>query len=253
MKVVCVIPARYASSRFPGKPLALLANHPMIEWVYRRALKARKIDQVMVATDDERIANAVKKFGGNVCMTPSNLASGTDRVAMAVEGMEADVVINLQGDEPLVDPRLLDALAQVFEERPEVKIATPIAKIHDTRELTDPNLVRVAIDHQGFALFFTRSIIPYLRDVADQSRWIEQFPFYKHIGIYAYRKDFLLTLTKIPPGPLEMAEKLEQLRVLENGYRIFTVKTAYQSHSVDTPDDLKRVNALIKKERIGIS
>ncbi|NOX88079.1 MAG: 3-deoxy-manno-octulosonate cytidylyltransferase [Calditrichaeota bacterium] len=248
MNVICVIPARYGSTRFPGKPLTLIGQKPMIRWVYERAVTAAKIDRVLVATDDERIASAVRSFGGEAVLTPSELPSGTDRVAAAVKDENADVVINLQGDEPFVKADLLDALVQVFEDHPEVQIATPIKRIESDHDLFDPNLVRVVKDKNGWALFFTRATIPYLRDIEDRAKWLNNFPFFKHVGIYAYRKDFLMKMTHWSQSSLEKAEKLEQLRVLENGGKIFTIETDYESVSVDTPEDLKKVNKIIEKE-----
>ena len=249
MNVWCVIPARYGSTRFPGKPLALIGDKPMIQWVYEKALQAKSIDRVLVATDDRRILQTVQDFGGQAVMTPSELPSGTDRVAFAVKDEAVDVVINLQGDEPFVQPELLDALADVFAQRDDVHLATPVKRITRYEELIDPNLVRVVIDKDGWALYFTRSVIPYLRDVPEQSAWPEHFPFFKHVGIYAYRKEFLLEFTEWASGALEQAERLEQLRVLENGRKIFTVQTEYESFSVDTPQDLKKINQLLTQKK----
>ncbi len=250
MKTLCVIPARYGSSRFPGKPLALIGSKPMIQWVYENAVQAKSIDTVLVATDDERIVRAVEDFGGRAVLTPSELPSGTDRVAYVARDETADVVINLQGDEPFVQPLLLDRLARVFEERDDVELATPVARINEIAQLTDPNLVRVVRDREGWALYFSRAVIPYLRDVADIAQWPQHFPFYKHVGIYAYRKAFLLEFTRWAPGLLEQAERLEQLRVLEHGKRIFTVETDYESLSVDTPDDLRKVNEILIEKTV---
>lgn len=249
MKIWCVIPARYASSRFPGKPLAKIGSKPMIQWVYEKAVQAQSIDRVLVATDDERILNTVQNFGGQAVMTPSSLPSGTDRVAYAVCNEDVDVVINLQGDEPFVQPQLLDALAQVFKERDDVQLATPVKRITNFEDLTDANLVRVVRDKDGWALYFSRSVIPFLRDVPNQKDWPQQFPYFKHIGIYAYRKPFLLQFTEWPPARLEQAEKLEQLRVLENGHRIFTIETDYESLSVDTPEDLGKINQILNEKQ----
>jgi 3-deoxy-manno-octulosonate cytidylyltransferase (CMP-KDO synthetase) len=249
MNIWCVIPARYGSTRFPGKPLALIGDKPMIQWVYEKAVQAKSIDRVLVATDDRRILQTVQSFGGQAVMTPSELPSGTDRVAFAVKNEAVDVVINLQGDEPFVQPELLDALAHVFVHRNDVHLATPVKRITRYEELVDPNLVRVVIDKEGWALYFTRSVIPYLRDVAEQSEWPEHFPFFKHVGIYAYRKPFLLEFTTWPPARLEQAERLEQLRVLENGRKIFTVQTEYESLSVDTPQDLEKLNQRLNQKK----
>lgn len=251
MKTICVIPARYASTRLPGKPLSPIAGKPMIRWVYERAKSAQLIDRVLVATDSVQIATVVADFGGQAVLTDPALPSGTDRVAAAVKDEDADIVINLQGDEPFIAPGLLDEMVKVFRDN-EVQMATPVKAICSAEELIDPNLVRVARDKNGYALFFSRSVIPYLRDVTDRNGWFKQFRFYKHIGIYAYRRDFLFVITQLPESGLEKAERLEQLRVLENGYRIFTVETDYQSLSVDTPEDLQKVNEMIDKKLIRI-
>jgi len=247
MKFVCVIPARYASSRLPGKPLALIGGKPMVQHVYERAAGAAKIDEVIVATDDRRILDAVQEFGGKAVMTDPALPSGTDRVYQAIKDQpDVDVVINLQGDEPFIEPQLLNQLCAVFEEQPEVRIATPIKRIKEAADLENPNLVRVTRDKNGFALYFTRSVIPYLRDEKERALWHERAPFYKHVGIYSYRKDCLAELTALEQSSLEQIEKLEQLRFLENGYRIYTLITDYESLSVDTADDLEKVNRFIK-------
>jgi len=251
MIAICVIPARYGSTRFPGKPLAKILNKPMIRWVYEQAQKANKFEKVLVATDDKRIAQVVQAFGGEVCMTPSDLPSGTDRVALAVKNLQADVVVNLQGDEPLVSPHLLDRLVEVFETKPEIEVATPLKKITKIEDLSNPNLVRVVKDNNNFALYFTRSIIPFLRDVPEQQNWLNHFSFFKHVGIYAYRKNFLLKLTSLSQGSLEKAEKLEQLRILEHGHKIYTIETDYESVSVDTPQELEHLNQMLKKQTKG--
>ena len=249
MKVICIIPARYQSQRFPGKPLALIGKHPMIEWVYQRARQTKAISAVIVATDDQRIYEAVEAFGGQAVMTPVDLASGSDRVAYVAREYKADVIINLQGDEPLITSEVLESVCAVFN-RENVMMATPVKKITQSRELTDPNLVRVVIDRDHNALYFTRSIIPYLRDFQDQISWINHFSFFKHIGLYAYQRSFLLELSQWPCGYLEKAERLEQLRVLENGYKIKTVETDYNALSVDTPDDLVYINHYIQEHNI---
>ncbi len=251
MNAICVIPARYASTRFPGKPLVKILDKPMIQWVYQRAKKARGFQQVLVATDDQRIAEVVRQFGGQVRLTPPDLTSGTDRVAKAVEDLDVDIVVNLQGDEPLIQPELLDELIAVFEKHSEVQVATPIKRITHLADLVNPNLVRVVKDKNNYALYFTRSIIPYLRDIPEQHEWIEKFTYYKHVGIYAYRKQFLIKLSHWNKGKLEMAEKLEQLRILEHGYKIFTLETDYESISVDTPEDLDNVIKRLKANEEG--
>ena len=249
MTSVCVIPARFASSRLPGKPLAKIGNKPMIQWVYEQAVKADKIDRVIVATDHADIEKEVESFGGEVVMTDPELASGTDRVAAAVQKIDTDIVINLQGDEPFVEPELLNKLVSAFSDS-EIYMATPIRKIESLEDLNDPNLVRVVKDVNNYALYFTRNVIPYLRD-HNKKEWINKFKYFKHVGIYAYRLTFLNILTTLSVSELEKAERLEQLRVLENGYRIYTIETDYDSMSVDTPEDLIKVNQLLENKKIG--
>lgn len=251
MNVVCIIPARYQSSRFPGKPLANICGHPMIEWVYRRAEAAGVFSRVLVATDDARIQSVVEDFGGNAEITPSELPSGTDRVAFLAKNLNADIFVNLQGDEPLISPQVLKKVCEPFSD-PMVRMSTPVKKVSDVAALADPNLVRVAVDRNGDALYFSRSVIPYLRDETEQKSWMTKFDFLQHIGIYAYRKNFLLKLTELPVGKLESAEKLEQLRVLENGYKIRTVLTDYVSVSVDTRGDLEQVTKYIETNKLNV-
>ena len=251
MKTLCVIPARFASTRLPGKPLALIAGKPMIQWVYERAKQADLIDKVVVATDNNKIDAVVREFGGQVVMTPENLPSGTDRVAYVAQKENAEIVINLQGDEPFVSTELLNKMVQVFS-NPEIEMATPVKKITEPGDLKNPNLVQVVRDNKHFALYFSRSIIPYVRDIEKREDWINKQDFYKHIGIYAYRKHLLIKLTNLPQSGLESAEKLEQLRALENGIQIYTVETAYESVGVDTKEDLELVNNLIKHNKYEI-
>lgn len=247
---ICVIPARYASSRLPGKPLALIAGKPMVQWVYERALQAQMISRVLVATDHELIQRVVESFGGEVILTSPELASGTDRVAAVIKDLKADIILNLQGDEPFISPELLDQMVKPFGDL-SIDMATPVKKIDKAAELVDPNLVRVVRDKYNYALYFTRAVIPHVRD-EEEGNWLKSHEFFKHIGIYAYRKDFLLKLTQLPVSTLEKAEKLEQLRVLENGYRIYTVETCYDSISVDTEEDLKRVNQLLVNGKLNV-
>lgn len=244
MKTICVIPARYASSRLPGKPLANIAGKPMIQWVYEQAAKADNIDNVIVATDNESIIEAVENFNGDAVMTDPQLPSGTDRVYAAIKTENADVIINLQGDEPFVSEKLLNELVKVFDD-PDVQIATPIKKIDDEQELRNPNVVKVVRDTSGYALYFSRATIPFIRDT--DKDWISNHSFYKHVGIYAYRKSCLEKLTQLHQSSLEQSERLEQLRFLENGFKIYTIVTDYNSISVDTEDDLKKVNALVAR------
>ncbi|MDR2848468.1 MAG: 3-deoxy-manno-octulosonate cytidylyltransferase [Bacteroidales bacterium] len=241
MKIIGIIPARYASTRFPGKPLAKIQDRSMIEWVYRRAVKV--FPHTAVATDDERIANEVKHFGGTVVMTSPAHATGTDRCAEALlklqqlYGETADVVVNIQGDEPFVDAGLLLQLANCFEDDT-VDIATAVRKITDEHELFNPNCVKAVVSATGRAMYFSRSTIPHLRGT-EQSEWLSRHDFYLHLGLYAYRADVLAQLTQLPPSTLEKAESLEQNRWLENDYRIKVIPTKAGSFSIDTPEDLQ--------------
>jgi 3-deoxy-manno-octulosonate cytidylyltransferase (CMP-KDO synthetase) len=237
MKAIGVIPARFASSRLPGKPLAEIAGKTMIEHVYRRALEAKSLSAVYVATDDARIQEAVLQFGGNAVMTREDHRSGTDRIAEAVAEMDVDVVVNVQGDEPLLDPAEIDAVVAPFGERPDLMMSTAATPIADPRDVMDPSVVKVVLDVRGDALYFSRLPIPFYRS-GDRGHL-------KHIGLYAYRKAFLPIYAGLAPTPLEQSEQLEQLRVLENGYRIHVVLTDKDAISVDTPEDLERVRALM--------
>ena len=235
-RTVAVIPARYASTRFPGKPLALLCGQPMIRRVYERVQKTTGLDDVLVATDDKRIEAAVQSFGGKCVMT-GECRTGTDRVCQAVREMDADVVLNVQGDEPLIEPQCLGQLLEVFSDSA-VEMATLRRALAEGEDL-DPNVVKLVCALNGDALYFSRSPIPFPRGKA--------CPRFAHVGVYAYRKKFLEELTSMPSTPLELAESLEQLRVLENGHRIRTVLTAHRSIGVDTPEDLKQAEARLSQ------
>jgi len=251
MKIICVIPARYASTRFPGKPLADIDGHPMISWVYHRAKTVAEFHDVIVATDDKRIYDYVKSFNGHVIMTPNDLKSGTDRVAFVTKDLKVDVVVNLQGDEPLIAPQILSQVCKVFRDE-KVYMATPVKKVNNAIEFDNKNAAWVVKDNNGDALYFSRAVIPPIHKNEKKSDWLNHSSFYKHIGIYAYRKDFLLKLTKLPRIGLEKAEDLEQLRVLENGYKIRCVETDYQAINVDVPGDIDKVIKEIKKNNIKL-
>lgn len=241
MKILCVIPARYASTRLPGKPLADIAGKPMICRVYDRAAQAKCLTGVVVATDDRRIAEAVEKAGGAVMMTSPDHPTGTDRLAeVAAAYPDMELIINVQGDEPLIEPSLIDELAAVFEGEASLPMATVMTPMEDPAEQQDPNNVKVVADQKGYALYFSRSLLPYPRRAGRAA-------VFKHIGIYAYRRDFLLRYAKMAPTPLEQAESLEQLRVLENGYPIRVIRTDRRFVGVDTPEDLARVNAIYRE------
>ena len=240
MKVLCVIPARYASTRLPGKPLKDIAGNPMICRVYDRASEAEKIAAAIVATDDERIYEAVRQHGGKAVMTRKDHPTGTDRLAEVAEKYpDVDLIINVQGDEPLIEPSLIDELAAAFEEDAALQMATVCTEIQDKEEQENPNNVKVVMDKNGYALYFSRSLMPYPRHAGT--------PVYKHIGIYAYKRDFLLRYAKMEETPLEHAESLEQLRALENGYRIKVIKTPYRFVGVDTEEDLAKVNEIFRQ------
>uniref|UniRef100_A0A7V4G9T8 3-deoxy-manno-octulosonate cytidylyltransferase n=1 Tax=Desulfobacca acetoxidans TaxID=60893 RepID=A0A7V4G9T8_9BACT len=243
MKTIALIPARYGSSRFPGKPLADLHGKPLIQRVYEQARKVSGLAAIYVATDDERIRDCVLGFGGQALMTRSDHPSGSDRLAEAASllGLNPlDVVVNVQGDQPLFPPHLVTYLAGLFEKDCSLVMATPARRVTDTAQAADPNVVKVVMDHRGLALYFSRSPIPYFRDG-------ERPYFFRHIGIYAYRVDFLRTFVTLPPGRLEQAEKLEQLRALEYGFPIRVVETNGDTLEVDTPEDLARAAAYFRE------
>lgn len=251
LTVVGIIPARYGSSRLPGKPLLELCGKPIVQHVYERAKQASLIDEVIVATDDERISAVVRKLGGTAVMTPSNLQSGSDRVAFVAKNLHADIIANIQGDEPLIEPHMIDETIQVLLDDEAVEVSTPVRKIGSHEELMNPNIVKVVLDKNNFALYFSRSSIPFLREPVVQavgSGWIKLHDFYKHIGLYVYRKNFLLAFTEWDRSALERAEQLEQLRILEHGHRIKCVITGYDSFSVDTKEDFERIQKMIKTD-----
>jgi 3-deoxy-manno-octulosonate cytidylyltransferase (CMP-KDO synthetase) len=246
LQVVAVIPARFASSRFPGKPLAELDGRPMIEHVYRRVAAAPLVSRVIVATDDLRVADAVRRFGGEVRLTREDHPSGTDRLAEVATTLDCDVVVNVQGDEPLIDPRAIGEAVAPFAADPSMQVTTLRCRIVDPADLANPNIVKVVVDRGGYALYFSRASVPYVRD--PRGGWP---PLYKHIGLYAYRRTALLVLAALEPTPLERAERLEQLRALEHGIRIRAVETTYDSIGVDTPEDLEQVRRLMAAPASG--
>ena len=237
-KILGVIPARFGSTRFPGKVLALLSSKTVLQHVYERACQSRYLSSVIVATDDQRVYEAARGFGANVRMTRADHISGTDRVAEVASTEESAVVVNIQGDEPLIDPAAIDAAILPVVHDTDVVMATLKKKIEDPREIADPNVVKVVTNHAGDAIYFSRCAIPYAREQGGV--------WFKHIGLYVYRRDFLLAYSQLPVGPLERAERLEQLRALENGYPIRVIETEYESLGVDTPEDLERVSRLFE-------
>lgn len=244
LKSIAIIPARFESTRFPGKPLVTIAQKTMIQHVYERSLQAKSVAEVIVATDDARILQAVQAFGGQARMTSPLHRSGTDRVAEVAVSSDADVIVNVQGDEPLIDPEALNAVVAPFNSDTGLMIST-LSVDGIEGEWENPNVVKVVVDHDGFALYFSRSPIPFFREASAEKG--ERQRFWKHVGLYAYRRTFLTRLPTLKESYLEKVEALEQLRFLENGYRIKVVNTAFQSLAVDTPEDLERVNAFIKE------
>jgi 3-deoxy-manno-octulosonate cytidylyltransferase (CMP-KDO synthetase) len=232
--VLAVIPARYHSTRFPGKVLVDIAGRTMLEHVYRRAAAAHSVDAVLVATDDQRIVDAVDSFGGVVCLTSSAHASGTDRLAEVAAQLSCDLLVGVQGDEPLLDPAVIDAVVAPLKKDRQIGMATAARRLSEPRDLTNPNAVKVVCDREGYALYFSRAPIPHGRDGSAPEASV-------HVGLYVYRHETLLRLAQLTPGPLERAEALEQLRALEHGIRIKVVETTYESLGVDTPSDLDRI------------
>ena len=242
-KVLVVIPSRYASTRFPGKPLATMQGKSMVQRVYEQAKKATLAHEVVVATDDDRIYEHVIAFGKAV-MTDTAHNSGTDRCAEVAAAYNADIIINVQGDEPFILPEQIDGLIKTFEDEA-VNIATLVKPITNKEDIFNPNHVKVVINQQAEAMYFSRTALPYIRG-REEEEWLQAFEFYKHIGIYAFRKTTLLEVAKLPESSLEKAEKLEQLRWLESGYKIKIVLTEFQSPAVDTPEDLQVVEKFLK-------
>ncbi len=243
-KVVGIIPARYGSTRLPAKALAQVAGRPMIQRVYERAKQARVLEEVLVATDDERIADVVRRFGGNAVMTGSAHQSGTDRIAEVARQLDAQVILNIQGDEPLIHPEPIAAIAEFLLAHPAVPMATVMTTLTRTEDLANPNVVKVVVDQDGYALYFSRAPIPAVRDSSLVTR--HSSPYFKHLGLYGYQRHFLLQFPTLTRTPLEQAEQLEQLRALEHGYKIRVLETTHDSIGVDTAEDLQRVETLLR-------
>lgn len=238
MKVMGVIPARFSSTRFAGKVLADLGGKPVIQHVWENAKKSKILDDLVIAADDERIIKAAQDFGAKAVYTSPDQPSGTDRLIEIVNPIDVEVVVNIQGDEPMVQPEMIDDLARAILDDKSVCIATLAKKIEDKSEIKNPNVVKLVKDKNGFALYFSRSVIPYPR--------FETVPvYYKHIGLYSYTKDFLFEFTNLPKSYIEMTEGLEQLRALENGYRIKIVETRFDTIGIDTPEDLKKAKTVM--------
>ena len=245
MKYIAVIPARYASTRFPGKPLAMLGGKTVIQRVYEQVTKV--IPNAYVATDDERIYHAVEGFGGNAIMTRNDHKSGTDRIEEAVEniGSDADIVVNIQGDEPFIHPSQIETVCRQFD-NPVTQIATLGKPFTDMKSVDNPNSPKIVTDCNGFALYFSRSVIPFVRGM-EHRQWLAHYPFLKHLGIYAYRRDVLKEITQLPQSPLELAESLEQLRWLQYGYRIRVGITDIETLGIDTPTDLEQAEKMLQQ------
>jgi 3-deoxy-manno-octulosonate cytidylyltransferase (CMP-KDO synthetase) len=241
MDVIGVIPARYGSTRFEGKVLADLQGKPMVQWVWEQAKKAKILDELIVACDDKRIEQAVNAFGGKAILTSKEHLSGTDRICEVVNPLEVKVIVNIQADEPLIEPVMIENVARPLLDDSTLNMTTLMKRIDDPREISDPNVVKVAADSHGFALYFSRSVIPYPRDKSVKAA------YYKHIGLYAYSKDFLFIFKNLPESNLERIEKLEQLRVLEEGFRIKVIETNISTLGVDTPEDLEKVKKIISR------
>lgn len=244
MRAVGVIPARWASTRFEGKVIAPIHGRPMIQHVWQRCKHSRLLEDIIIACDDERVLKTAQGFGAKAVLTSLSHASGTDRIAEAVRNINAEIIVNIQADEPLIHHNVIDDLVSAIRDDETVSMAT-VVKVMDTMaELNNPNVVKAVMDGKGYALYFSRSVIPYNRE----KKGLDQIRYYKHLGIYAYRKDFLMAFSKMPRSPLEEAEQLEQLRALEAGVRIKTVVTDQETIGVDTPEDLAKVEAILNDQ-----
>jgi 3-deoxy-manno-octulosonate cytidylyltransferase (CMP-KDO synthetase) len=245
MKTIGVIPARWGSTRFEGKVLAQISGQPMIRYVWEQAKKAKVLDEVLIACDDQRVLKAAQGFKAKAVMTALHHTCGTDRIAEAVAKRDVEVVVNIQADEPLIEPEVIDSLAKALLDDKTAVMATVIKALTDEKDLDNPNVVKVVVDRQKNALYFSRYAIPYNRD----KKGFKEIKYFKHLGLYAYRKDFLMKFKDLPASKLEASEKLEQLRVLEAGFKIKTVETKYDTIGVDTPQDLARVEELMGKKK----
>ena len=252
MKITAIIPARYGSTRFEGKVLADICGKPMIQHVYEQTARSTLVSDVIVATDDERIITAVRKFGGRAEMTATNHETGTDRLAEIAARIDSDIIVNVQGDEPLIEPGMVDEAVEPLTADPSLVMSTLKSRIKTLHDFLSPNVVKVVTDWEGYALYFSRSPLPNFRDkwndLKDEKFSSGKLLCYKHIGLYVYRRDFLLQFSQMSPTYLELSEKLEQLRALENGYRIKVIETSHESIGVDTPADLE---AVIEKMKLS--
>lgn len=249
--VAGIIPARHASTRLPGKPLIDLCGQPMIRRVYERAARSRVLTRVIVATDHPGIAGCVAAFGGEAVMTPPELRTGSDRIAFVAAGLEGtDIVVNIQGDEPLIEPDMIDEAVAPLLRDPSIEAGTLVSKITSARDIDDPNVVKALLDREGFAIAFSRAPVPYLRNGSGGESRPLRHDYYKHVGLYVFRRDFLLAFAQWPETPLERAEQLEQMRIIEHGRRIKATLTGFESIPVDTPADAEKVRRMLM-EREG--
>ena len=262
LKTIVIIPSRIGSERLPRKPLALIHGRTLVERVYAQCRRAEGIDEVYVATDAPSIAEEVERFGGKVIMTSSDCASGTDRVAEAAKLLDTKdgVVINVQGDEPLIDPTVITSLASLMRENPAIQVSTPVTRLVKAEELTNPSIVKVVMNQSWDALYFSRQAIPYLRVASSTSKeagdkeiysWVNKYPYFKHIGVYAYRPESLRRFVSLDEAPLERAERLEQLRLLEAGIPIRCLEVQYESVAVDTEEDIRKVELILIERGLG--
>lgn len=250
MRKVAVIPARWRSTRMKGKVLADINGKPMLQHVWERVSQAHGIDEVVIAVDKEKVKKVAESFGAKVVFTAPEQPSGTDRISEVASTVDADVYVNIQADEPMVHPMMVSELAGIYDYEQNVQMATLIKRMHKRSEIKDPNVVKCVVDRKGFALYFSRSVIPYIRvDGEDLAEEDINARYFKHIGMYSYTKDFLFTFTNLPSSTLESEEKLEQLRALEHGYKIKTIEVPYDTVGVDTEEDLERVKVLLDEEK----
>ena len=246
--VTAIIPARYASTRLPAKPLIDLGGKPMIQHVYERTKQATLVTNVIVATDHGEIAATVRAFGGECVMTAADIRSGSDRIASVSKNLpRSDIIVNVQGDEPLIAPQMIDEAIRPMIENPKIDVATLVKKIDAIEDIVNPNVVKVVLDIAGNAIYFSRATIPFIRDAAENAVGHKQFIYYKHIGLYVYRKEFLLSFASWDESTLERTEKLEQLRIIEHGFKIKATITGYDSIPIDTPDDAERVRRILQQ------
>lgn len=253
MKVVAIIPSRYGATRFPGKPLALLRGKPMIQHVYERASEVRVLDRIIVATDDERIAEVIRNINGEIAMIHSNYPTGTDALAQVAQEVEAEIVVNIQGDLPVFYPAIIEDAVSILVRSPHAVMSTVKTPIYKWAQWHNPNVVKIVTDREEYAIYFSRSPIPFNRDLCSLSRKgnSETILGYRHIGLYVYRKDFLLSFITLPQTSLEQIERLEQLRVLESGYRIVVSNTEHGTMEIDTPKDLQKAERILKKREMS--